>query len=179
VQMITVHGRTREQGYKGFAEYDTITAVKQAVRVPVVANGDIDSPEKAKEVLKLTGADALMIGRAAQGRPWIFREIAHYLATGEHLAQPLVEEVSRLLLAHLDDHYALYGERTGVRSARKHIAWYIRSLPGGEAFRQHMNALEDSASQHRAVAAFFDDLAQAHERLPQSVLSVEPLALHE
>ena len=179
VQMITVHGRTREQGYKGLAEYDTITAVKQSVRVPVVANGDIDSPEKAKQVFKRTGADAVMIGRAAQGRPWIFREIAHYLATGEHLAQPLVEEVSRLLLAHLDDHYALYGERTGVRSARKHIAWYIRSLPGGEAFRQHMNALEDSASQHRAVATFFDDLAQAHERLPQSVLSVEPLALHE
>jgi len=179
VQMITVHGRTREQGYKGLAEYDTITAVKQAVRVPVVANGDIDSPEKAKAVLKRTGADALMIGRAAQGRPWIFREIAHYLATGEHLAQPLVEEVSRLLLAHLDEHYALYGERTGVRSARKHIAWYMRSLPGGEAFRQHMNTLEDSASQHRAVAAFFDDLAQAHERLPEPVLSVEPLALHE
>ena len=179
IQMVTVHGRTREQGYKGFAEYDTITAVKQAVRVPVVANGDIDSPEKAKEVLKLTGADALMIGRAAQGRPWIFREIAHYLATGEHLAQPLVEEVSRLLLAHLDEHYALYGERTGVRSARKHIAWYIRSLPGGEAFRQHMNTLEDSASQHRAVAAFFDDLAERHERLPDPVLLEEPLALHE
>jgi tRNA-dihydrouridine synthase B len=179
VQMLTVHGRTREQGYKGFAEYDTIAAVKQAVRVPVVANGDIDSPEKAKEVLKLTGADALMVGRAAQGRPWIFREIAHYLATGEHLAQPLVEEVSRLLLAHLNEHYALYGECTGVRSARKHIAWYVRSLPGGEAFRQHMNTLEDSASQHRAVAAFFADLAERHERLPEPVLSVEPLALHE
>jgi tRNA-dihydrouridine synthase B len=179
VQMITVHGRTREQGYKGLAEYDTVTAVKQSVRVPVVANGDIDSPEKAKEVLKRTGADALMIGRAAQGRPWIFREIAHYLATDEHLAQPLVEEVSRLLLAHLDEHYALYGESTGVRSARKHIAWYIRSLPGGEAFRQHMNTLADSASQHRAVAGFFDDLAQVHERLPDPVLSVEPLALHE
>jgi tRNA-dihydrouridine synthase B len=101
------------------------------------------------------------------------------LATGEHLAQPLVEEVSRLLLAHLDEHYALYGERTGVRSARKHIAWYIRCLPGGEAFRQHMNTLEDSASQHRAVAAFFDDLAERHERLPDPVLLEEPLALHE
>ena len=179
VHMLTVHGRTREQGYKGFAEYDTIAAVKQAVRVPVVANGDIDSPEKAKEVLQQTGADALMIGRAAQGRPWIFREIAHYLATGEHLAQPLVQEVSRLLLAHLDEHYALYGERTGVRSARKHIAWYVRSLPGGEAFRQHMNTLEDSASQHHAVAAFFADLAERHERLPNPVESVEPLALHE
>jgi tRNA-dihydrouridine synthase B len=101
------------------------------------------------------------------------------LATGEHLAQPLVEEVSRLLLAHLNEHYALYGECTGVRSARKHIAWYVRSLPGGEAFRQHMNTLEDSASQHRAVAAFFADLAERHERLPEPVLSVEPLALHE
>jgi tRNA-dihydrouridine synthase B len=179
VQMITVHGRTREQGYKGFAEYDTIAAVKQAVQVPVVANGDIDSPEKAQEVLKLTGADAVMIGRAAQGRPWIFREIAHYLATGEHLAQPLVAEVRRLLLDHLDEHYALYGELTGVRSARKHIAWYVQSLPEGEAFRQHMNTLEDSAAQHRAVAAFFDDLAQRHERLPDPVLSLDSLALHE
>jgi tRNA-dihydrouridine synthase B len=178
VQMITVHGRTREQGYKGLAEYDTIAAVKQAVRVPVVANGDIDSPEKAKEVLKRTGADALMIGRAAQGRPWIFREIAHYLATGEHLAPPLVAEVRRLLLAHLDEHYALYGERTGVRSARKHIGWYVRSLPGGEAFRQFMNTLEDSAAQHRAVANFFDTLAQTHERMPEALL-VEPVALHE
>jgi tRNA-dihydrouridine synthase B len=177
--MITVHGRTREQGYKGFAEYDTIAAVKQAVQVPVVANGDIDSPEKAQEVLKLTGADAVMIGRAAQGRPWIFREIAHYLATGEHLAQPLVAEVRRLLLDHLDEHYALYGELTGVRSARKHIAWYVQSLPEGEAFRQHMNTLEDSAAQHRAVAAFFDDLAQRHERLPEPVLSLDSLALHE
>jgi len=148
------------------------------VRVPVVANGDIDSPEKAKEVLKLTGADALMIGRAAQGRPWIFREIAHYLATGEHLAPPLVAEVRRLLLAHLDEHYALYGERTGVRSARKHIGWYVRSLPGGEAFRQFMNTLEDSAAQHRAVANFFDTLAQTHERMPEALL-VEPVALHE
>ena len=178
VQMITVHGRTREQGYKGFAEYDTIAAVKQAVRVPVVANGDIDSPEKAQEVLKLTGADALMVGRAAQGRPWIFREIAHYLATGEHLAPPLVAEVRRLLLAHLDEHYALYGERTGVRSARKHIGWYVRSLPDGEAFRQFMNTLEDSAAQHRAVANFFDTLAQTHERLPEVRLT-EPVTLHE
>jgi tRNA-dihydrouridine synthase B len=179
VQMITVHGRTREQGYKGHAEYDTISAVKQAVQVPVVANGDIDSPEKAQEVLSLTGANALMIGRAAQGRPWIFREISHYLETGKHLAPPLVAEVSRLLLAHLDEHYALYGELTGVRSARKHIAWYVKALPGGEAFRQHMNTLQDSAAQHRAVAGFFDDLAQRYERLPESVLSVEPLALHE
>ncbi len=123
VQMITVHGRTREQGYKGEAEYDTIAAVKAALRIPVVANGDIDSPEKARQVLQATGADALMIGRAAQGRPWIFREVAHYLATGTHLAPPLVAEVQRALLEHLQDHYGLYGEYTGVRSARKHIGW--------------------------------------------------------
>jgi tRNA-dihydrouridine synthase B len=175
VQMLTVHGRTREQGYTGLAEYDTIAAVKQAVNVPVVANGDIDSPEKAQEVLKLTGADALMVGRAAQGRPWIFREIAHYLATGEHLAPPLVAEVRRLLLAHLDEHYALYGEYTGVRTARKHIAWYLRSLPAGEAFRQRMNSLEDSVSQQRAVADFLDHLAERHERLPDMVAHAAPL----
>lgn len=131
IQMLTVHGRTREQGYKGQAEYDTIAAVKAAVKVPVVANGDITSPEKARDVLAYTGSDAIMIGRAAQGRPWIFREIGHFLDTGEHLAPPLVAEVRRLLLDHLQDHYSLYGELTGVRSARKHIAWYLRALPGG------------------------------------------------
>ena len=166
VHMVTVHGRTREQGYKGEAEYDTIAAVKAALHIPVVANGDIDSPEKASEVLRRTGADAVMIGRAAQGRPWIFREIAHYLATGEHLAPPLVAEVRRLLLAHLEEHYALYGERTGTRSARKHIGWYVRGLPGGEAFRQFMNTLDTPSTQQRAVADFFDGLAQHHERLP-------------
>ena len=166
VQMITVHGRTREQGYKGEAEYDTIAAVKAAVRVPVVANGDIDSPEKALEVLAYTGADALMIGRAAQGRPWIFREIAHYLNTGEHLAPPLVAEVRRLLLDHLLEHYALYGEFTGVRTARKHIAWYVRELPGGVAFRDRMNTLDDCTAQHAAVGQFFDELAQQMDRLP-------------
>ncbi len=166
VQMITVHGSTREQGYKGEAEYDTIAAVKAAVRVPVVANGDIDSPEKAREVLAYTGADALMIGRAAQGRPWIFREIAHYLNTGEHLAPPLVAEVRRLLLDHLLEHYALYGEFTGVRTARKHIAWYVRELPGGVAFRDRMNTLDDCTAQHAAVGQFFDELAQQMDRLP-------------
>ena len=168
VQMVTVHGRTREQGYKGEAEYETIAAVKAALRIPVVANGDIDSPEKARAVLQATGADALMIGRAAQGRPWIFREIAHHLATGEHLAPPLVAEVRRALLAHLQDHYGLYGEFTGVRSARKHIGWYVRSLPGGEAFRERMNTLQDSAEQLAAVADFFDGLAQQMDRLPQA-----------
>jgi tRNA-dihydrouridine synthase B len=166
IRMLTVHGRTREQGYKGEAEYGTIAAVKAAVRVPVVANGDVTSPRKAREVLAATGADAVMIGRAAQGRPWIFREVVHFLATGTELAPPLVAEVQRALLAHLQDHYALYGEYTGVRSARKHIAWYVRALPGGEAFRADMNEIEDSASQLAAVAAFFDALGARMDRLP-------------
>ena len=168
IQMLTVHGRTREQGYKGQAEYDTIAAVKAAVRVPVVANGDIDSPHKAAEVLACTGADALMIGRAAQGRPWIFREIGHYLSTGTLLAPPLVAEVRRLLLEHLQDHYALYGEFTGVRSARKHIGWYVKGLPDGEAFRTRINGLEDSTAQTAAVADYFDALGDRMERLPDS-----------
>jgi tRNA-dihydrouridine synthase B len=166
VQMLTVHGRTREQGYQGHAEYDTIAAVKAAVQVPVVANGDVTSPEKAREVLAYTGADAVMVGRAAQGRPWLFREMAHFLATGTHLAPPLVAEVKRLLLDHLQDHYALYGEFTGVRTARKHIGWYVKALPGGEAFRERMNALEDSRAQADAVAAYFDEVGALTDRLP-------------
>jgi len=166
VQMLTVHGRTREQGYKGHAEYDTIAAVKAAVRVPVVANGDITTPHKAREVLAYTGADAIMIGRAAQGRPWVFREVAHYLATGQMLAPPLVGEVRRLLLDHLQDHYALYGEFTGVRTARKHIGWYVRALPGGEAFRNNMNLLEDSANQWRAVSDYMEGLGAVMDRMP-------------
>ncbi|MDD2712992.1 MAG: tRNA dihydrouridine synthase DusB [Simplicispira sp.] len=166
IQMLTVHGRTREQGYQGAAEYDTIAAVKQAVRVPVVANGDITSPEKARDVLAATGADALMVGRAAQGRPWIFREIGHFLATGTHLAPPLVAEVRSLLLEHLQDHYRLYGEESGVRSARKHIAWYLRALPGGEALRRHTNTIEDAATQWHAVAEYLDALATHMDRLP-------------
>ncbi|AYM97496.1 tRNA dihydrouridine synthase DusB [Acidovorax sp. 1608163] len=172
IQMLTVHGRTREQGYKGQAEYDTIAAVKAAVKVPVVANGDITSPEKARDVLAATGADAIMIGRAAQGRPWIFREIAHFLDTGEHLAPPLVAEVRRLLLDHLHDHYSLYGELTGVRSARKHIAWYLRALPGGEAFRQHINTIEDSATQWQAVADFLDALGTQMDRMPAATAAL-------
>ena len=175
IQMLTVHGRTREQGYKGDAEYDTIAAVKAAVKVPVVANGDITSPEKARDVLAATGADAIMIGRAAQGRPWIFREISHFLATGEHLAPPLVAEVRRLLLDHLQDHYSLYGELTGVRSARKHIAWYLRALPGGEAFRQNINTIEDCTTQWQAVADHLDALAQQMDRLPAATgVDAEP-----
>ncbi len=178
VHMVTVHGRTREQGYKGEAEYDTIAAVKAALRIPVVANGDITSPEKAREVLRQTGADALMIGRAAQGRPWIFREVAHYLATGEHLAPPLVAEVRRALLEHLQDHYSLYGEFTGVRSARKHIGWYVRSLPGGEDFREQMNRLESSEQQLAAVARYLDGLAEQMDRLP-AVCSEAALEMSE
>ncbi len=168
VQMITVHGRTREQGYGGHAEYDTIAAVKAALRIPVVANGDITSPEKARDVLAYTKADAVMVGRAAQGRPWIFREMAHFLTTGTHLAPPLVAEVKRLLLDHLVDHYTLYGEFTGVRTARKHIGWYVKTLPGGELFRARMNALEDSQAQLSAVADFFDELGSVMDRMPSA-----------
>ena len=168
VQMVTVHGRTREQGYKGAAEYATIAAVKAALRIPVVANGDIDSPHKAQAVLRATGADALMIGRAAQGRPWVFREIAHYLHTGALLAPPLVLEVRRALLAHLQDHYGLYGEFTGVRSARKHIGWYVRDLPGGDAFRARMNGIDSAPLQWQLVADYFEELADGHERLPMA-----------
>jgi tRNA-dihydrouridine synthase B len=168
VQMVTVHGRTREQAYTGLAEYDTVAAVKAALRVPVVANGDINSPEKARAVLAATGADAVMIGRAAQGRPWIFREIGHYLATGTHLAPPLVAEVRQLLLAHLQDHYQLYGEFLGVRTARKHIGWDVSALPGGEDFRQHMNLIEDCPSQLDAVAGYFDRINQQMDRLPMA-----------
>ena len=166
VAMVTVHGRTREQGYKGLAEYDTVAAVKAALRIPVVANGDIDSPEKAREVLAKTGADALMIGRAAQGRPWIFREIAHFLETGEHLPAPEVAQAKRWLIEHLHDHYSLYGELTGVRSARKHIGWAVRGLPGGEDFRSAMNRLESSGEQVSALSDWFDRLGDRHERLP-------------
>ena len=169
VQMITVHGRTREQGYKGLAEYDTIAAVKAALRIPVVANGDINSPEKARAVLARTGADAVMIGRAAQGRPWIFREVAHFMATGTQLAQPLVADVKRLLLDHLLDHYTLYGDFTGVRTARKHIGWYVRSLPGGEAFRAQMNLLQDCQAQLQAVSDFFDHLGARMDRIPAAM----------
>ena len=165
VQMITVHGRSRDQGYKGQAEYDTIAQVKRAVSVPVVANGDIDSPQKARQVLQHTGADAVMIGRAAQGRPWLFREIHHYLAHGTQLAPPLVAEVKRLLMHHLEDHYSLYGSFTGVRTARKHIAWYVHGLPGATEFRQHLNAIEDCQKQSLAVADFLDAIGQKADRL--------------
>jgi tRNA-dihydrouridine synthase B len=166
VQMVAVHGRTRDQGYKGAAEYDTITAVKAALRIPVVANGDIRTPEQARDVLRITGADAIMVGRAAQGRPWIFREMAHFMETGAQLAPPLVSEVKRLLVEHLYDHYSLYDAFIGVRSARKHIGWYVRDLPGGEAFRLQMNELDDCDAQVAAVENFMDELNAKMDRIP-------------
>jgi tRNA-dihydrouridine synthase B len=165
IAMLTLHGRTRADGYAGEAEYDTIAAVKASVGIPVVANGDIDSPEKARAVLAATGADAVMIGRAAQGRPWIFREIDHFLRTGAHLPAPLVAEVAALMEEHLLAHYGFYGAYLGVRTARKHIGWYVRSLPGGEPFRQQMNLLEDCDAQLAAVRRFFDDQQAYGERL--------------
>ena len=169
VAMVTVHGRTRQQGFKGLAEYDTVAAVKATLGIAVVANGDIDSPEKARTVLAYTGVDALMVGRAAQGRPWIFREIAHYLATGQQLPPPSTAEAAGWLTDHLHDHYSLYGEASGVRSARKHIGWALRELPGGEAFRAEMNRIDDCRTQVNAVTDWFARLAEQHERLPRLI----------
>jgi tRNA-dihydrouridine synthase B len=165
IRMLTLHGRTRADGYKGDAEYDTIRAVKASVGIPVVANGDITTPEKAKFVLDYTGADAVMIGRAAQGRPWICREIDHFLRTGEHMPAPLVEEVRELMHEHLPAHYAFYGEFIGVRTARKHIGWYVQDLPDGEEFRQRMNLLESTAEQLAAMDDFLKSQHRHGERL--------------
>ena len=165
VQVLAVHGRTRACGYSGEAEYDTIAAVKSAVRMPVIANGDITTPEQAEHVLAYTGADAVMIGRAAQGRPWIFREIEHYLQTGQHLPPPEVAEIHRVLVAHLHDLYGFYGEQTGVRVARKHISWYTKGLAGSAAFRHAMNQLQTCAEQLAAVNEFFAELASRGQRL--------------
>jgi len=171
VQMITVHGRTREQGFKGLAEYETIKSVKSAVTIPVVANGDIDSAKKAKEVLDFTQADALMIGRAAQGRPWIFREIDYHLKTSKELASPLIEEVRGLLLDHLEEHYSLYGDYIGVRSARKHIGWYTKDLPGSRAFMSALNLIESTHEQMTCLQAYLSTLSESSDRWPQSVRS--------
>ena len=154
IRMLTLHGRTRACGFAGSAEYETIAAVKRAVSIPVVANGDIDSSRKARDVLAFTGADAVMIGRAAQGRPWIFREIEHFLATGESLPPPTVEEVRPLLQEHLQEHYAFYGAEQGVRTARKHIIWYTRRLVGGEDFCDRMNRIDEPQAQATAVDEF-------------------------
>ncbi|MEC5163848.1 tRNA-dihydrouridine synthase B [Janthinobacterium sp. CG_23.3] len=165
IAMLTLHGRTRADGYSGDAEYETIAAVKAAVGIPVVANGDITTPQKARLVLDQTGADAVMVGRAAQGRPWICREIAHFLRTGTLLPAPCVDEVRALMDEHLRAHYAFYGEFLGVRTARKHIGWYVRDLPGGEEFRQKMNLLESTEAQLVAVDQFFESQWSFGERL--------------
>jgi tRNA-dihydrouridine synthase B len=166
VAALTVHGRTRACAFVGAVEYDTIATVKRAVSIPVIANGDIATPEVARAVLAHTGADALMIGRAAQGRPWIFREIAHFLETGAHLLSPTVAEARALISSHLADHYTFYGEDVGVRTARKHLGWYTESLHGGSDFRRAMCAAATTSAQFAVVTAYFDALAARHERLP-------------
>ena len=156
IQALAIHGRTRADAFQGEAEYDTIAAIKSVVRIPIIANGDISTPEKAAFVLARTGADGLMIGRAAQGNPWIFREIEHYLTTGERLAPPPVTEVRDTLLDHLETLYAFYGEYSGVRMARKHISWYSKGLRDGAAFRHRVNRVETLEAQLAMVREFFD-----------------------
>ncbi|HSH73873.1 MAG TPA: tRNA dihydrouridine synthase DusB [Methylophilaceae bacterium] len=165
VQALAMHGRTRACLYTGDAEYETIAAVKQAIKIPLIANGDITTPEKAKYVLEMTGADAVMIGRAAQGRPWIFREIEHFLATGEHMPSPEVTEIRSVMLEHLHDLYAFYGELTGMRVARKHISWYTKGLKDSANFRHGMNQLQTIELQLSAINQFFDQLQQQDARL--------------
>ena len=159
VQMLAVHGRTRACMFEGRAEHDTVGEVKAAVRIPVIANGDITCAEDAKTVLEATGADGIMIGRAAQGRPWLFREIAQYLATGERLAPPAPREIGAVLTEHLEGIYSLYGSERGARVARKHIGWTVRSLPGGEAFRCSVNRIQAAEEQRAAVNDYFERLA--------------------
>ena len=161
IAALAVHGRTRADLYQGEAEYDTIAAIKRAVRIPVLANGDIDSPSKARQVLAQTGCDGLLVGRAAQGRPWIFREIAHYLTTGERLPAPSPGEVRDLLLGHLDALYDFYGETQGLRIARKHLGWYAKDRPENAAFRAVVNRAETAAEQRRLTREYFDGLADA------------------
>jgi len=173
IAMLTLHGRTRADGYRGCAEYETIAAVKAAVSIPVVANGDITTPEQAQAVLKTTQADAVMIGRAAQGRPWIFQEIDHFLRTGVHLPAPLVTQVRVLMAEHLQAHYAFYGEFMGVRTARKHIGWYVRDLPHGQAFRQKVNQMESCEEQLAAVDTFFEMQLTHGERLQYGLVRQE------
>ena len=158
IQALAIHGRTRADQYKGEAEYNTIAEVKQRIGIPVIANGDISSPEKAKYVLDYTGADAVMIGRAAQGRPWIFREIDHYLQTGKKLPEPDITEIRDILIGHLHNLYSFYGEFTGVRVARKHISWYSKGQTHGAAFRQAVNRVDSVAAQLDMTYAFFEKL---------------------
>ncbi len=164
IQALAVHGRTRACGFSGEAEYDTLRAVKQAVAIPVIANGDIDTPVKARQVLDTTGADALMIGRAAQGRPWIFAEIEHFLNTGRPLAPPTPAEIRDLLLEHLDQLYAFYGSEHGVRVARKHIAWYSRTQAGSNAFRVRISQAQTTKEQNRLINDYFNSLSPQEEQ---------------
>ena len=165
IRALAIHGRTRACAYTGYAEYDTIAAVKAAVKIPIIANGDIGTPEKVKQVLDYTGADAVMIGRAAQGRPWIFREISHYLATGRHLPLPEVTEIHRILIQHLYDLYDFYGEYSGIRVARKHISWYTKGLVGSATFRHGMNLLKTTEQQVSAVNEFFNEIADYGQQI--------------
>ncbi|RPE80924.1 tRNA dihydrouridine synthase [Vulcaniibacterium tengchongense] len=158
IAALAIHGRTRDQHYAGQAEYDTIAEVKAALSIPVLANGDIDSPQKAAQVLAHTGCDGVLVGRAAQGRPWIFREIAHYLATGERLPEPPLTEVRDLLLGHLEQLHAFYGEQAGVRIARKHLGWYAKDRPENAAFRAVANRAETAEAQLRLTRDYFDAL---------------------
>ena len=163
IQALAIHGRTRADQYTGDAEYDTIAQVKQKIRIPVIANGDITNPEKARFVLEYTGVDAVMIGRAAQGRPWIFREIQHYLETGERLPEPSPQEVRDILIGHLNNLYAFYGESAGVRIARKHISWYSKGQPHGAAFRQVVTRVDSIEQQLQLTHDFFNNLQPREE----------------
>jgi tRNA-dihydrouridine synthase B len=165
IQALAMHGRTRACLYMGDAEYETMAIVKQAIRIPLIANGDITTPEKAKYVLDYTGADAVMIGRAAQGRPWIFREIEHFLKTGTHLLPPTVEEIHTVMLEHINDLYGFYGDVAGMRVARKHISWYTKGLAGSASFRHNMNTLDTIDLQQAAINNFFAELKNKNERL--------------
>ncbi|NKG33918.1 tRNA dihydrouridine synthase DusB [Acinetobacter junii] len=177
VAALALHGRTREDMYLNTARYELIREVKKNINIPLIANGDIDSPEKAKYVLDYTGADAVMIGRAAQGRPWIFREIAHYLETGEHLAAPEILEVKQVLMGHLAELYQFYGEYSGCRIARKHIAWYTKGLRSSNEFRQNMYKVENTADQAKVVESYFDQLLDQGRRM--SDVQVEQVNLLE
>lgn len=160
IQALAVHGRTRNQLYTGDAEYDSIAEIKQAIGIPVFANGDIDSPQKALAVLKHTGADAVMIGRAAQGRPWIFNEINHFLKTGEILPAPALDWQRNVLQEHVQALHAFYGDHQGVRIARKHVGWYLHTLPGAEDFRRRFNRLECAEEQRQSINTFFTRLLE-------------------
>ena len=163
IQALTMHGRTRACLYMGDAEYDTIASVKDKIKMPLIANGDITTPEKAQFVLKYTGADAVMIGRAAQGRPWIFREIDHYLKTGTYLTRPTNDEIHETTIEHVKDLYEFYGENKGLRIARKHISWYTKGLKNSAYFRAAMNKIEDNNEQIDYIHLFFEDLSKKNK----------------